>query len=49
MRDGRALTLDEEATLREADRVGRGAWRRLFQSRPDRTPPPGFDRSAPRP
>jgi len=48
MRDGRVLTLDEEATVREADRVGRGAWRRVFQSRPDLTPPPGFDPTATR-
>jgi len=48
MRDGRVLTLDEEATVREADRVGRGAWRRVFQGRPDLTPPPGFDPAATR-
>jgi 5-methylthioadenosine/S-adenosylhomocysteine deaminase len=43
MRDGRVLTLDEEAIVAEAERVARGAWRRLFASRPDLIPPPGFD------
>jgi cytosine/adenosine deaminase-related metal-dependent hydrolase len=42
MRDGRLLTLDEDAIVREAGRVARNAWRRLFQVRPDLTPPPGM-------
>jgi 5-methylthioadenosine/S-adenosylhomocysteine deaminase len=42
MRDRRVITLDEEATVREADRVARAAWRRLFEARPDLTAPPGF-------
>jgi 5-methylthioadenosine/S-adenosylhomocysteine deaminase len=47
MRDGRVRTLDEDAILREADRVARGAWARLFAARPELAPPPGFDRRAP--
>jgi 5-methylthioadenosine/S-adenosylhomocysteine deaminase len=43
LRDGRILTLDEPALLAEADLVARRAWRRLFEERPDLTPPPGFD------
>jgi len=43
MRDGRVLTLDEPVIVREAERVARAAWRRLFESRPDLSPPPGFD------
>jgi 5-methylthioadenosine/S-adenosylhomocysteine deaminase len=42
MRDGRLLTLDEEAIVREAHHVARTAWRRLFETRPDLTPPPGM-------
>jgi cytosine/adenosine deaminase-related metal-dependent hydrolase len=42
MRDGRVLTIDEPAVLREADAVARGAWRRLLASRPDLAPPPGL-------
>jgi 5-methylthioadenosine/S-adenosylhomocysteine deaminase len=45
MREGRILTLDEAATIREAERVARSAWRRTFAKRPDLTPPPGFDLS----
>ena len=47
MRDGGVLTMDETAIVREADRIARGAWRRLFESRPDPTPPAGFDLRAP--
>ena len=43
MRDGRVLTLDEPAIVQEAEIVARGAWRRLFDKRPDLSPPPGFD------
>jgi 5-methylthioadenosine/S-adenosylhomocysteine deaminase len=43
MRDRRVLTLDEDAIVREADRVGRAAWRRLFERRPDLSPLPGLD------
>ena len=42
MRDGRLLTLDEDAIVGEASRVARAAWRRLFETRPDLTPPPGM-------
>jgi len=42
MRDNRALTLDEPTLLREADRIARAAWSRLFTTRPDLTPPPGL-------
>lgn len=43
MRDGRVLTMDEDALVREADRVGRRAWRRLLDSDPDFAIPAGFD------
>ena len=43
MRAGRVCTMDEEAIVREADRIGRAAWRRLFEERPDLQPPPGLD------
>jgi hypothetical protein len=36
-------TMDEEAIVREADRIGRAAWRRLFKERPDLQPPPGLN------
>ena len=50
LRDGQVLTLDEPALLAEADLVARRAWRRLFEERPDLTPPPGFDPTvSPRP
>jgi 5-methylthioadenosine/S-adenosylhomocysteine deaminase len=42
MRDGRLLTLDEDAIVREASRAARAAWRRLFETRPDLTPLPGM-------
>jgi 5-methylthioadenosine/S-adenosylhomocysteine deaminase len=35
MRDQRVLTMDEEAILNEADRVGRHAWHKLAESNPD--------------
>ena len=43
MRDGIVLTLDEPAVIRDAQRVARHAWKRLFDSRPELVPPPGFD------
>jgi 5-methylthioadenosine/S-adenosylhomocysteine deaminase len=43
MREGRVLTLDEPATVREAERVARSAWRRLYEKRPDLTRLPGLD------
>jgi len=42
MRDGEVLTIDEERTVAEAQRVAERAWSRLFESRPDLTPPAGF-------
>ncbi|HSK92862.1 MAG TPA: amidohydrolase family protein, partial [Candidatus Angelobacter sp.] len=47
MRDGRVLTIDEGATVAEAQRIARRAWSRLFAGRPDLTPPPGFDLEPP--
>jgi 5-methylthioadenosine/S-adenosylhomocysteine deaminase len=43
MRDGRVLTLDESVIVQEAGLVARAAWRRMFETRSDLTPPPGFD------
>jgi len=43
MRDRRVLTLDEAAVTREADRIARAAWRRLFETRPDLPRPSGLD------
>jgi len=43
MRDRRVLTLDEAAITREADRIARAAWRRLFETHPDLPRPPGLD------
>ena len=42
MRDSRVLMIDEAAVVREADRIARAAWRRLFEQRPDLAPPPGL-------
>jgi cytosine/adenosine deaminase-related metal-dependent hydrolase len=42
MRHGAVLTMDEAAVVAEARRVCTTAWRRLFDSRPDLKPPPGF-------
>ncbi|MCZ6873326.1 MAG: amidohydrolase family protein [bacterium] len=42
MRHGRLITMDEDAIVQQADRIGRMAWRRLFASRPDLSPPPGL-------
>ena len=42
MRDGVLLTIAEASIVREADRIGRAAWRRLFAERPALTPPTGW-------
>ncbi len=42
MREGRVLTLDEAATVTEAQRVAEAAWARLFDTRPDLRPLPGW-------
>lgn len=42
IRNGILCTLDEELIVREADRIGRAAWQRLFTERPDLSPPPGM-------
>ena len=42
MRDGTILTMDEERIVAEAQRLGKLAWRRLFESRPDLEVPGGF-------
>ena len=41
---GTVLTMDEERIVAEAQRVGRLAWRRLFDSRPDLEVPGGWAR-----
>ena len=43
MRNGRVLTLDEPTVVAQADRIARGAWRRLFERRPELPRPPGLD------
>jgi cytosine/adenosine deaminase-related metal-dependent hydrolase len=45
MRDGSVYTMDEEAIVREADRIGRAAWRRLFEERQDLQPPARLHRT----
>jgi 5-methylthioadenosine/S-adenosylhomocysteine deaminase len=42
MRGGEVLTMDEERIVAEAQRIGKIAWRRLFESRPDLEVPAGF-------
>ena len=42
MRGGEVLTMDEERIVAEAQRLGKKAWRRLFDSRPDLDVPLGF-------
>ena len=42
MRDGVLLTMDEGMIVREADRIGRAAWQRLFAEQPTLTPPTGW-------
>ncbi len=41
MRDGKVLTLDEDALLDEADAVTRRVWERMIADNPDIAPPPG--------
>ena len=43
MRDGILRTMDEDAIVREADRIGRAAWRRLFAECPELQQPPGLN------
>jgi 5-methylthioadenosine/S-adenosylhomocysteine deaminase len=42
MRDGKVQSIDEKRTVAEAQAVAERAWSRLFDHRPDLTPPPGF-------
>jgi 5-methylthioadenosine/S-adenosylhomocysteine deaminase len=42
MRDGKVLTMDENALLSRAQEVSEKAWAQLFRERPDLTPPAGF-------
>jgi 5-methylthioadenosine/S-adenosylhomocysteine deaminase len=42
MRGGEILTVDEERVVADAQRIGKIAWRRLFDSRPDLQVPAGF-------
>ena len=42
MRDGAVLTMDEDATVAEAQRVSETAWARLFAQRPDLRPIAGW-------
>ena len=42
MRGGEVLTMHEERIVAEAQRLGKIAWRRLFDSRPDLAVPAGF-------
>jgi 5-methylthioadenosine/S-adenosylhomocysteine deaminase len=42
MRDNQVLTMDEERIVAEAQRIGKLAWRRLFESNPHLEVPAGF-------
>ncbi len=42
MRDGRVLTMDEAAVVREADAISNAAWSRLFAENPQYERPEGF-------
>jgi 5-methylthioadenosine/S-adenosylhomocysteine deaminase len=42
MRDGVVRTMDEATIVREADRIARRAWAKLFAERPELEKPPGF-------
>jgi 5-methylthioadenosine/S-adenosylhomocysteine deaminase len=42
MRDGRIVTMDEEAIVAEAQRIGVRAWGKLFAARPELAKPAGF-------
>jgi 5-methylthioadenosine/S-adenosylhomocysteine deaminase len=46
MRDRKLCTLDEALIVREADRIGRAAWQRLFAQHPDLSPPSGMQVTA---
>jgi 5-methylthioadenosine/S-adenosylhomocysteine deaminase len=46
MRDNRVLTMDEDATVAEAQRVAETAWTRLFAERPDLKPLAGWQPGA---
>ena len=41
MRDRKVLSIDEPATLREAQLVTRRVWERMMANNPDIPPPPG--------
>jgi 5-methylthioadenosine/S-adenosylhomocysteine deaminase len=47
MRDGKVLTIDEERIVADAQAIAERAWSRLFESRPDLRPPPGFELKPP--
>lgn len=47
MRDGRVLTMDEDAIIREAERLGRLAWGRLLKEYPDVPFPVHLDTAPP--
>ena len=47
MRDGKVLTMDEDAIVREAERIGRRAWRRLLEDYPDVPLPVRLDTADP--
>lgn len=42
MRDGQVLTMDEATIVREADRIARRAWARMFAENPSLEVPAGF-------
>jgi 5-methylthioadenosine/S-adenosylhomocysteine deaminase len=44
MKDGKVLTIDEEAALRDADQVGRDLWFKVMKDNPSVAPLPGLDR-----
>ena len=44
MRDGRVLTVDEDAVVREADRIGRRAWAQMLERYPTLPLPFALDR-----
>jgi 5-methylthioadenosine/S-adenosylhomocysteine deaminase len=41
MRDGKVVTIDEQALLDEAQAVTQRVWERMIAANPDITPPPG--------
>jgi 5-methylthioadenosine/S-adenosylhomocysteine deaminase len=48
MRDGEVLTMDEAAIIKEAERIGRSAWKRRQEDYPDVPLPVRLDTSEPR-